>query len=204
MDTSGFFGARPVLLWPNNSPNAVLTLPFQVAVEGRYALRLTAANGPGYGTYDIEIDGKKASSADFRAQEPSEADLPLGTHLLSKGRHTISFRAGPEGSDRIGPLAAEVLRVASAAARGNARCATDNEAHFIRLGIGRAVYAYRLAYGTLPDSLQTLVKADIMPAPLLEGRELSALAVAAGGTLGGRKPPSAGWKHRWQGLDARR
>jgi hypothetical protein len=36
---------------------------------------------------------------------------------------------------------------------------THHEAHFIRLGIGRAVYAY----GELPESLDTLVKAGLLP-----------------------------------------
>ena len=40
---------------------------------------------------------------------------------------------------------------------------THNEAHFIRLGIGRAVYTYRLAYGQVPDSIEALVKAGLMP-----------------------------------------
>ena len=52
-DTTGFFGARPVLGWPNRSPEAVLTLPFRVAEEGRYAVRLTAADGPGNGSFDV-------------------------------------------------------------------------------------------------------------------------------------------------------
>ena len=34
---------------------------------------------------------------------------------------------------------------------------TENEAHFVRLGIGRAVYAFRLAYGELPDMKYSLV-----------------------------------------------
>jgi hypothetical protein len=80
-----------------------------------------------------------------------------------------------------------------------------NEAHFIRLGIGREVYAYRLAYGKVPDSLEALVKAGLLPRrflcdenqkPLKCRREGDALVVESHGP----EP----WTHRWQGLDARR
>jgi hypothetical protein len=205
VDTSGLFGARPVLLWPNKTADAVLTLPFEVKEEGRYAVRLTAGNGPDYGGYDIEIDGRKVLGADFRAPEPSELDLLLGTHVLAKGNHTISFRAAAANSDRSGPLAVEMLRLLKLPPEAKREVRTHNEAHFIRLGIGRAVYAYRLAYGQLPDSLQTLVDARIMSArylndennqPLRSRREGDYLVVESTGP--------DGWTHRWQGLDARR
>src|SRR3990172_4804450 len=106
VETQGFFGARPVLAWPNQEPGAVLTLPFQLPEEGRFAIRLTAANGPGNGTYDVEIDGKKVLTAEFRAPETAEADLALGTHELEKGDHTIAFRA-TEKVEQTGPLAVE-------------------------------------------------------------------------------------------------
>ncbi|MDH4241659.1 MAG: DUF2961 domain-containing protein, partial [Phycisphaerae bacterium] len=93
VQTQGFFGARPVLAWPNEEPGAILTLPFQLLQEGRFAIRLTAANGPGNGKYDVEIDGKKTLTVDFRAPETAEADVALGTHELEKGDHKISFRA---------------------------------------------------------------------------------------------------------------
>jgi len=43
----------------------------------------------------------------------------------------------------------------------------ENEAHFVRMGIGRSLYAYRLAYGELPESLQALVESGIMDARYL-------------------------------------
>ena len=60
--------------------------------------------------------------------------------------------------------------------------------------------------GELPDSLATLVKADLMPAryladengrPLRSRREGDFLVVES---TGGPEP----WTYRWQGLDARR
>ena len=32
-----------------------------------------------------------------------------------------------------------------------------NEANYVRIGIGRAIYAFRLSHGVLPESLQVLV-----------------------------------------------
>ncbi|HNQ21904.1 MAG TPA: DUF2961 domain-containing protein [Phycisphaerae bacterium] len=205
VDTSGLFGARPVLLWPNRAADAVLTLPFAVTAEGRYAVRLTAAGGPDYGRYDIEIDGRKVLDADFRSSEPAELDLLLGTHVLATGEHEVSFRAAPAAPDRAGPLAVEMLRLLKLPPEAKREVRTHHEAHFIRLGIGRAVYAYRLAYDRLPDSLQELVESGIMAArylsdennvPLRSRREGEFFIVESAA--------SGGWTHRWQGLDARR
>jgi hypothetical protein len=80
-----------------------------------------------------------------------------------------------------------------------------NEAHFVRIGIGRSLYAYRLAYGQLPDSLEALVKAGIMPERYL--RDENGLPLKAwrdGAAMVVESPASGGWKHRWQGLDPRR
>jgi hypothetical protein len=204
VETTGFFGARPVLSWPNRTPGAVLTLPFQVAEDGRYAVRLTAANGPAYGAYQIKIDATNAVGANFHVEEDSEADLPLRTHVLAKGNHTISFQA--EGrAEQIKPLAVEMLRLLKLPAEAKRTERTHNEAHFIRLGIGRAIYAYRLAYGELPDSLETLVKSGIMPARYLKDENsLPLRSRREDGYLVVDSPRQGGWTHRWQGLDARR
>jgi hypothetical protein len=67
------------------------------------------------------------------------------------------------------------------------------------------VYAYRLAFGELPDSLRTLAASGILPPrylndengqPLLSGIEDGYFTVES-------KGPEP-WKHRWQGLDPRR
>jgi hypothetical protein len=202
--TTGFFGARPVLAWPNRAPGATLTLPFRVAEDGRYAVRLTAGNDPQNGRYEIALDGKPVLAADFYAAEPEEADLLLGTHVLAKGQHTISFNA-PAKADRIGALVVERLRTLRLPPEAKRTVRTHHEAHFVRLGIGRAVYAYRLAFGELPDSLRTLAASGILPPrylndengqPLLSGIEDGYFTVES-------KGPEP-WKHRWQGLDPRR
>ena len=47
VQTTGMFGARPVLGWTNTEVGARLTLPFSVATSGHYAARLTASGAPG-------------------------------------------------------------------------------------------------------------------------------------------------------------
>jgi len=204
VDTTGFFGARPVLDWPNRTPGAVLTLPFRVAEDGRYAVRLTAADGPGFGAFDVLIDGKKAALRDFRVSDHAEADVPLGTHQLAKGDHTIALRAATK-PEQLGPLAVEMLRLLRLPPEAKREVRTHHEAHFIRLGIGRAVYAYRLAYDDLPDSLDTLVRSGIMPARYLKDENnLPLRSRREGDYFVVESPGKDGWKHRWQGLDARR
>lgn len=63
-------------------------------------------------------------------------------------------------------MAVEMLRLLKLPPLATRPVKTHHEAHFIRLGIGRSLYAYRLAYGQLPDSLETLVQSGIMPAPI--------------------------------------
>jgi hypothetical protein len=206
VETSGMFGARPVLSWTNSEPGARLSVPFQVASNGRYAVRLTAATAPALGSYGIEIDGKSVlNSADFRSPEEEELDLELGTHELGTGEHTLSFVALPNGNGTAQPMAVELLRLLPLPPEATRVVKTHHEAHFLRLGIGRAVYAYRLAYGEVPDSLQALVKAELMSSrylsdengkPLQSHREGDSLVVESTGV----EP----WTYRWQGLDARR
>ena len=204
VQTQGFFGARPVLAWPNEEPGAVLTLPFELSQDGRFAVRLTAASGPRNGTYEVELDGKEVLTADFRSPEDGETDLSLGTHELANGNHTIAFRA-TANARQVGPLGVEILRLLRLPPQAGRSERTHHEAHFIRLGIGRAVYAYRLAFDALPDSLETLVEKGFMPArylrdenglPLKSWHDADAVFVES--------PGKDHWKHSWMGLDARR
>jgi len=206
VQTSGFFGGRPVLVWLHPGVGARLTLPFTVAEEGRYAVRLTAFTAPDGGLFEVELDGQTAlPAADFRSAEGEEADLLLGTHALAPGEHELSFRAleTPAGQGRR--LVVEMLRLLKLPPEAARPVKTPNEAHFFRLGIGRAVYAYRLAYGKLPESLEALVESGIMPPryrndengfPLISRREGDFFVVES--------TAPGGWKHRWLGLDARR
>src|SRR5207248_3013009 len=121
--------------WATRTAGATLALPFEVAADGRYALRLTAGTGPDYGSFDIEIDGARIDSADTRAPEAGEADLLLGTHVLARGSHTLTFRSS--SAERIGTLAVETLRLLKLPPEGGRDVKTHHEAHFVRLGIGR-------------------------------------------------------------------
>jgi hypothetical protein len=206
VDTTGMFGARPVLSWTNFQAGARLTVPFTVATTGRYAMRLSAAADPCFGVYSVALDGKEARAPlNFAGSEEQDLDLPLGVHELAARAHTLSFEAQPVENGLAKPMAVEMLRLLRLPPEATRSVKTHNEAHFIRLGIGRAVYAYRLAYGAVPASLNELVSAGLLPhryladeneKPLQSHRDGDSLVVESTGT----EP----WTYRWTGLDARR
>ncbi len=209
VEAQGFFGARPLLRWRNREVGARLTLPFTVAEDGKYALRLSAMQDPAYGLYTVFIDKKKVGEADFRGPEENELDLPLGTRRLKQGEHKLIFEAksisAPGQPDKAKSMTVEALRLLKLPKKAVREVKTDNEAHFVRLGIGRSLYAYRLVYGKLPDSLEEMVKAGIMPkkylkdendVPLKAWREGDYMVVQSVGPVH--------WKHQWTGLDPRR
>ena len=202
----GFFGGRPSLQWENPEAEATLTLPFTVAKEGRYAIRLTAFTSPDYGVYDIQLDSSTvASEVSFQTRGFEETDLLLGVHDLSEGEHKLTFCARPTLSGNTKSLALELLRLLELPPEVDREVKTHNEAHFIRLGIGRAVYAYRLAYGKLPASLDTLVESEMMSSRYLTDENGFALKSRREGewfVVESTAPD--GWSHRWLGLDARR
>lgn len=196
----GMFGGRPLLEWPNAASGAILTMPFVVPATDRYAVRLVGWAAPDNGAYDIEMDGSVvAHAASFRSDGIEEKVVSLGTHVLEGGVHALAFRAVDTPR---GPLQVETLRLLQLPAEATRPVKGPNEAHFIRLGIGRALYAYRLAYGDLPESLEELVEAKIMDErylsdenglPLEAHRDGDAIVVRA-----------RGWVQRWRGLDPRR
>ena len=138
------------------------------------------------------------------ASPEEEIDLPLGTHALQAGEHTLGFRAaGPTGDTRS--LTVEMLCLLALPPEAERAVKTDYEAHFIRMGIGRAVYAYRLAYGELPASLEAMVAVGIMDAYYLQDENRLPLnaRLEADRFVVESEGPNA-WRHSWQGLDARR
>lgn len=206
VETTGFFGGRPALTWSNPTVQARLTLPFHVEQAGRYALRLVAMQAPENGTFVITIDGGSTlPTVSFADKDGGEVDLLLGVHTLTAGTHTLGFQAMPNHSGVAGPLSVEMLRLLKLPEEATREIKNFNEAHFVRLGIGRAVYAYRLAYDALPDSLQTLVNAGLMEARYLtdeNGHPLRSRLDAD--SLYVETSVGNGWNHRWYGLDARR
>ena len=172
-------------------------------------VRLSAMQDPAYGLYTVFIDKKKVGEADFRGPEDNELDLPLGTRRLKQGEHKLIFEAksisAPGQPDKAKSMTVESLRLLKLPKKAVREVKTDNEAHFVRLGIGRSLYAYRLVYGKLPDSLREMVKAGIMPkkylkdengVPLKAWREGDYMVVESVGPVH--------WKHQWTGLDPRR
>jgi hypothetical protein len=209
VQTQGFFGSRPLLAWPNEEMGARLALPFSVASEGRHAVRLTALQGPRFGRYAVLIDGSRVAEADLRAAEEGELDLLLGTLTLSRGAHELTFEAldaAPPGQKAgARPMAVEMVRLLKLPPPATRAVKNHNEAHFVRLGIGRALYAYRLAYGKLPETFETLVSSGIMPARYLnDENNLPLKWRREGDFFVVESPASGGWTHRWQGLDPRR
>lgn len=197
----GFFGGRPSLLWSGHGDDATLTLPFAIEEDGRYAVRLLAFTTPESGTYDIALDDDTVLSAHSLCSDDfAESDLLLGTHALSAGVHTLAFQATSADS-----LALEALRWLKLPDEVDREVKTHNEAHFIRLGIGRGVYSYRLAYGELPRTLGTLVAAGVMAPRYLDDENGHALVsrVEDGRFVVESTAPD-GWTHAWTGLDARR
>ncbi|MBM3497025.1 MAG: DUF2961 domain-containing protein, partial [Armatimonadetes bacterium] len=161
----GMFGGQPMLDWPNTDPGAVLTIPFAAPRTDRYAVRLRGQAGQDHGCFLVEIDGTtEATPCDLRAAEPAVCEISLGTRLLEGGMHTLAFRATEHA---VGPLRVERLRLLPLPPEASRPVKGRNEAHFIRLGIGRALYAHRLAYGSLPSSLDDLVAEGIMDARYL-------------------------------------
>lgn len=207
VETQGFFGARPVLGWDNREIDAHLSLPLSVAEDGRYAVRLNALGGPEMGRYAVRIDDRPLRDADFHAGEEQELDLGLGTLELTRGTHTLTFTAVDLATNprSAGPLAVEMIRLLKLPAPATREVKTRHEAHFIRLGIGRALYAYRLAYGQLPESLQAMVDAGILPERYLRDENNQPLkARREGDAMVVESPADGGWRHSWQGLDPRR
>jgi hypothetical protein len=202
----GFFGGRPSLKWQNLEAESKLTLPFTVKKDGRYAVRLMTFTSPNHGVFEIQLDGKTIiSEANFHDQSFEEKDLLLGTHILSQGEHTLIFCAKPTASGKVLPLSLETLRLLELPPEVNREVKTHNEAHFIRLGIGRAVYAYRLAYDELPSSLDALVQSDMMSSRYLTDENGFKLESSCDGEyLSVQSTAPNGWKYSWVGLDARR
>lgn len=205
VETQGFFGGRPALAWKPDSVGAALELPFRVEEGGRYAARLTALCRPDYGVFDISIDGKSlVERANFGNGE-DEIDMRLGTLPLETGEHTLAFTARESAAGEARGLSVEAIRLLRLPKPGGRAVKNHNEAHFIRLGIGRALYAYRLAYGDLPPDLERLAESGIMPQRFLADENgLPLSSYREGEFFIAKSSAPEGWEHRWQGLDARR
>lgn len=210
VQTTGFFGGRPALAWIRPGAGESLSLPFAVTDPGRYAVRLVALKGPTSGKFDILLDGKEVvSEIDLLTTEETEEDLLLGAYELAQGDHTLTLRAAGSresvSKSAKGELALEMIRLLKLPPEAERTVKNHNEAHFVRLGIGRATYAYRLAYGALPPSLHAMVEAGIMDARYLNDENgLPLTFQLEPDRIVVESTAENGWKHHWFGLDARR
>ncbi len=75
VETTGMFGARPVLGWANTEVGAKLTLPFTAEASGRQAIRLTATGTPENGALPRRV-GRQSHRA--RTQLPRERFRGVG------------------------------------------------------------------------------------------------------------------------------
>ena len=201
IETTGLFGGRPTIRFDAADTGASFTVPFTVDRGGRYAARLIALESPDYGEFDIKIDGGIArSGVSLAAAQPGERDMPIGTIALEKGDHTLAFTFKTPGSIEV-----ELLKLLELPEEIDREVKTHNEAHFIRLGIGRAVYAYRLANEELPASIEQLHQAGLLDERYLSDENgNSLLSRREGAWFYVESTAQGGWDYRWCGLDARR
>ena len=209
--TMGMFGGRPSLRWGGFTKGASVSFPYELPEGGRITGRVCAFRFGGSesacfsdedsgkkGLFSIELDGKiVVENVSFDPIEYEEPAISFGEHQLEAGKHTITFRANQDG---LGDLGIEFMRTLCLPPLAVREIKTHNEAHFFRLGIGRAVYAYRLAYGALPDSLQQLVDLEIMDSRYLNDEHGQPLeSWVKDGRIWARSPAKGGWSHSWSG-----
>ncbi len=217
IDTTGLFGARPMITWPNESKDASISVPFRTDESGRFAVRLAAFQAPGYGAYDVILDGQvlreavrfgvgategfeSGQAALFQSASGGATDVNLGVHELASGYHTLTLKCVAPGG--LGVEMLGLLKLPPPAVR---EVKGENERGYIRSGIGSAVYAHRLVTGEVPESLEQLVELGMLGErylmdenmyPFRSRREGDALVIES-------TSPSA-WTASWTGADARR
>lgn len=213
--TMGMFGGRPSLRWTGPTAGDSVTFPFSLAEDGRYTARVCAFRFGGgddpcfpredkpAGLFSIELDGEVVvDDTNFDPLEYNEPNVDLGEHSLKAGEHELTFRAK---SDTGGDLGLEFMRTLCLPTKAAREKKSHNEAHFFRLGIGRAVYAYKLAYGKLPKDLQELVDLEIMESRYLKDENGNPVETwIEGERFFARSTAERGWTHSWSGADARR
>lgn len=211
--STGMFGGRPALIIENARPGDRVTVPFTLDEAGRYAVRLSGFAGEG-GGFAVGLDGAVVLPlVTFRpsgfAHGYTVPDAVLGTLELTPGRHELALTVAAGEGDAVRSIALENLRLLRLPPPAERTVKTHNEAHFYRIGIGRALYAYRLAYGDLPESLVELHGSGILDARYLNDENGHTMESGCEGEGNDRRffarsTAPNGWRHTWQGLDARR
>jgi hypothetical protein len=206
---TGLFGGRPTIRFHATGAEPRLTMPFSTRVAGRHALRLVAFAGAGSGSWRVGIDEYEESvTVDLESRSndgADERDILLGTFDLAKGDHRCIIRPvkGTGSAPDSRHFEGELLKALALPPEATRVPKTHNEAHFVRLAIGRALYAYRMVHDRLPRTLSDLVDAKLMDPRYLNDENGGAFSDSCDGERFVVESPS-GWTHSWRGLDARR
>ncbi len=88
----GQWSGKAQLFWTNPDSKAWLEVPFNVAEDGRYMVKLDVTKSFDYGTFQVSLDGKKVGGPRdlYNPTVMCEAEK-LGMQSLSKGEHTLRF-----------------------------------------------------------------------------------------------------------------
>ena len=103
------FWSKDLLFFEAKGAGSKVTVPFDVAEDGRYEIVAQLAHSPDYGAYTVELDGQSTASATALEHEPGAnagdagridayftetyvaEDHLIGWAQLAKGRHTLTF-----------------------------------------------------------------------------------------------------------------
>jgi len=103
------FWSKDLLFFEAKGAGSRVTLPFDVAEDGRYEIVAQLAHSPDYGAYTVELDGHSTANATALEHEPGAnagdagridayftetyvaEDHLIGWAQLAKGRHRLTF-----------------------------------------------------------------------------------------------------------------
>ena len=103
------FWSKDLLFFEAKGAGSKVTVPFDVAEDGRYEIVAQLAHSPDYGAYTVELDGQATANATALEHEPGAnvgdagridayftetyvaEDHLIGWAQLARGRHTLTF-----------------------------------------------------------------------------------------------------------------
>jgi len=91
-DTQTGASGGSVLLLSHASPGASLSIPFETAVAGEYAVRVDAVTGPSQGDYALELDGAALPDWHGYAAEVGVVHGPAVRRSMDATRHVLVAR----------------------------------------------------------------------------------------------------------------
>ncbi len=92
----------PFLAYLPNTPDASIEFDFEVEEPGRYRIDGVFLHGIIAGVFQISLDGKNIRGPhDFAIANYDPVWVPLDTHKLEAGKHTLRFEGTGERSPRL-------------------------------------------------------------------------------------------------------